>query len=280
MLPILLFIKTYREDFAQCEKLLRSIQTHNRDNIKILLSVNDEDFSFFKNNLPTDTFEIIKDSDILECRIDNQWKYQQIVKSQLHKLNICKNYVCIDSDSFFINDFFVDTFIAEKDIPYTVIHQQKELFSWLSINNKFEQCPKEYFENINRKIMSEIGRSGICYDYGPSPTIWSCAVWESFEKNFLKPRKIVYEQLIDVFPSEFTWYGEWLLHTRLIPLFPKEPLFKVFHYEKQYNDFIKEGHSIESIKENYLGIVMQSNWTKKRKKWYQHLWNNIINGKI
>ena len=50
-------------------------------------------------------------------------------------------------------------------------------------------------------------------------------------------------------------------------VFPKEPLFKVFHYKKQYQDFVKEGHTIDSIKENYLGIVMQSNWMKQQ-KWY------------
>lgn len=115
--------------------------------------------------------------------------------------------------------------------------------------------------------MSQIGRKGICYDYGPSPTIWSCKVWKSFEKSYLNPNNIDYQQLISDFPSEFTWYGEWLLHSREIPLFPKEPLFKVFHYKKQYEDFVKDGHTIDSIKENYLGIVMQSNWMKKQ-KWY------------
>ena len=51
-------------------------------------------------------------------------------------------------------------------------------------------------------------------------------------------------------------------------LYPIEPLFKVFHYEKQYTDFMKQGHTEDSIKENYLGIVKQSNWKLKRKKWY------------
>jgi len=37
--------------------------------------------------------------------------------------------------------------------------------------------------------------------------------------------------------------------------------------KKQYEDFVKDGHTIDSIKENYLGIVMQSNWMKKQ-KWY------------
>ena len=31
---------------------------------------------------------------------------------------------------------------------------------------------------------------------------------------------------------------------------------------------MKQGHTEDSIKENYLGIVKQSNWKLKRKKWY------------
>jgi hypothetical protein len=265
---IVLFIKTYSQDINACEKLLQSIQKFNKDGIPVIISVNDEDLSLFQEKFSIYKADIIKDSDIIKCNIENAWKYQQVVKSQLHRLDITENYVCLDSDSFFIKDFIVEDFIVEDNIPYTIMHQQKELFSWLSINRKhFKDCPKDYFEQICRKIMSQIGRKGIYYDYGPSPTIWSCKVWESFEESFLNKNNIDYQKLISDFPSEFTWYGEWLLHSREIPLFPKEPLFKVFHYRKQYEDFVKEGHTIDSIKENYLGIVMQSNWMKHQ-KWY------------
>lgn len=230
--------------------------------------MNDDDYNYFKNNLPTDIFNIIKDSDIINCKISNSWQYQQIVKSQLHRIGLTENYVCLDSDSYFIKDFYVSDFIQE-DIPFTIIHQQKELFSWLSINHKhFKDDPKSYFENISRKVMDQIGRKGICYDYGPSPTIWSNKVWKSFQNNYLDLNNIDYISLIEEYPSEFTWYGEWLLKSEAIPLLPKEPLFKVFHYKRQFQDFVKEGHTRESIKENYMGIVLQSNWNRDL-KWYQ-----------
>lgn len=267
MEKIILFIKTYKADFVQFRKLLDSINLHNKDNIKVLVSVNDDDYDFFKNNIST-IADIIKDSDIIQCSISNSWKYQQIIKSQLHRLDITENYICLDSDSYFIKDFYISDFIQDKT-PFTIIHQQKELFSWLSINHGYlKDNPKEYFENISKTIMKKIGREGICYDYGPSPTIWSNKVWKSFQENYLDVNNINYIDLIEEFPSEFTWYGEWLLKSNAIPLLPKEPLFKVFHYKKQFDDFVKEGHTRESIKENYMGIVMQSNWNKTR-KWFQ-----------
>lgn len=87
--------------------------------------------------------------------------------------------------------------------------------------------------------MDQIGRKGICYDYGPSPTIWSNKVWKSFQNNYLDLNNIDYISLIEEYPSEFTWYGEWLLKSEAIPLLPKEPLFKVFHYKRQFQDFVK-----------------------------------------
>lgn len=268
MEKVILFIKTYKSDFDQCKKLVNSINKHNRDNIKILISVNDSDFQLFKDNLPSDSIDLIKDSDIIECKTSNPWIYQQIVKSQLHRIGVTENYVCLDSDSYFIKDFYISDFI-QGEVPFTIIHQQKELFSWLSINQKhFKNNPKEYFESISKKVMNQVGREGICYDYGPSPTIWSNKVWASFENDYLKVKNINYIDLIEEYPSEFTWYGEWLMKSNVIPLLPKEPLFKVFHYKKQFQDFVKEGHTRESIKENYLGVVLQSNWNRDL-KWYQ-----------
>lgn len=268
MEKLILFVKTYKRDFLSVKKLIDSIYRYNRDGIKLLVSVNDEDVNYFKNNLQTDLFEIIKDSDIIDCKIIDPWKYQQIIKSQLHRINVTENYICLDSDSFFIKDFYFSDFF-QNDIPHTIIHQQKELFSWLSINRKhFKDDPKDYFEQISRTVMDKLGRKGICYDYGPSPTIWSNKVWRDFQTNYLELNQINYSELIEKYPSEFTWYGEWLLKSNIIPVFPREPLFKVFHYKKQYHDFVKEGHTIESIKENYMGIVLQSNWNRNL-KWYQ-----------
>lgn len=268
MKKIILYIKTYRKDFEVFLKLLESIEKHNRDNIPVLISVNNDDFSFFRSKIDPE-IEIIRDKDILESTVNDGWRYQQIVKSSLHNLNICENYVCIDSDSYFIRDFFVSDFMFDSSTPYTVMHQQKELFSWSSINYKrLKVNPKLSFLQERKFVMEKFGRKSTFYDFGPSPVIWSCYVWESFHKNYLKSQEKTFEEIIIECPSEFSWYGEWLLYSKIIPIYPLEPLFKVFHYEQQYRDYLGQGHTEETIKENYLGIVKQSNWNIK-KKWYK-----------
>ena len=45
-----------------------------------------------------------------------------------------------------------------------------------------------------------------------------------------------------------------------IDIIPVEPLFKFFHYGQQYVDYKQRGFVEDDFKQNYLGIVMQSNW--------------------
>lgn len=267
MEKIILFIKTYKNDFIVFKKLLASIIRHNKDNLPLVVSVNDEDFDFFDKEFRDKNFQLIKDSQIDPCTLENKWVYQQIIKSQVHRLNICENYVCIDSDSYFIRDFFFHDFMYSDEIPYTVIHEQKELFGWSSNNIKeIGFNPKNEFLNDRKYIMDKLERKGKIYDFGPSPVIWSTKVWQSFEEHYLEKNNLTFKSCFEERPSEFTWYGEWLLKNVVIPIYPAEPLFKVFHYEKQYNDFLKQKFTLESLEENYLGIVLQSNWNKNKEK--------------
>ncbi|TDM00504.1 MAG: hypothetical protein C4K58_04675 [Flavobacteriaceae bacterium] len=268
MEKIILYIKTFKQDFNSFKILVESIRKYNSDKIPLLISVNDSDYDFFKTEYPN--LNIIPDSEIYKSKVEIGWVYQQTIKSQLHKLNIAHNYVCLDSDSYFIRDFYITDFMFDDITPYTLIHEQKELFQWTDNNLKtLGSNPKEYFFNVCNKVMSEFKRKGVVYDFGPSPVIWSTKVWRSFEVEYLQKNNKTFDDIITDVPSEFTWYGEWLLFSKKIEIYPREPLFKVFHYQKQFKDYIKQGNKIENLESNYLGVVMQSNWkNKKKSKWY------------
>ena len=46
------------------------------------------------------------------------------------------------------------------------------------------------------------------------------------------------------------------------PMIPIGPFFKFYHWREMYEYESKTGmYDIEILKENYLGIVMQSNWS-------------------
>lgn len=60
--------------------------------------------------------------------------------------------------------------------------------------------------------------------------------------------------------SEFTWYGESLVNFRAIPIYPREQLFRHYHYEHQLWADQVLGYKEKILAHDYLGVVYQSNW--------------------
>lgn len=255
---LVLYCKSFSRDLDRVKMLFESINKHNIDNIPFYISVPQIDLKLFKSQLNTPN--ILADEEIYPL-LNSGWVNQQIIKSSFWKLNLSKNYVCLDSDSYFIRDFKLNDFIYKDDIPYTVIHEQKELFSWsISKVKELGFDPKGGFIDDRKKIMDLFDRKSRYYDFGPSPTIWSSKVWKSLEDQYMTPNNLTFSNLIEYSPSEFSWYGEALLAFKEIEIYPVEPLFKVFHYPQQYIEYKQQNITEEMIAQNYMGIIMQSNF--------------------
>ena len=139
------------------------------------------------------------------------------------------------------------------------MHEQKDLFSWTAKNKSLLGFdPQISFAECRQPIMDLFDRKGRLYDFGPVPVIWSSKVWQSLEEQYIKPNGLTFESLINTVSSEFSWYGEWLLTEKPIELWPIEPMFKVFHYKQEYEQFKSIGYTENDWAQNYLGIVMQS----------------------
>jgi hypothetical protein len=90
--------------------------------------------------------------------------------------------------------------------------------------------------------------------------LWSKKVWQSLDENYLSPNKMSFLDAVLKCDSEFTWYGESLIKYRAIPLYPRNELFKHYHYEHQFWSDKSLGYTEEILKKDYLGVVYQSNW--------------------
>lgn len=257
MSRLALYCKSYHRDIDRVEKLALSIQEYNEDNLPFYISVPSSDLQLFQErNIPAT--ELIVDEDIYIAE-GRGWVQQQIVKSNFWKLDLCENYLCLDSDSYFIKPFYEKDFIAYEDVPYTVMHEQKELFEWAHIHLHFD--PQEGFNQEKDQVMSLFDRQYTKrWDFGPSPTIWSKKVWKSLEDNYIIPNGLTFEKLIEYCPSEFTWYGEALLAFRPFEILPVQPLFKVFHYPGQFIQAKEQKYTEEIYRNNYYGIILQSNF--------------------
>lgn len=256
MNKIVLYCKSYHKDIDRVDNLVKSVNVFNQDKLPFYISCPLSDLQLFKSK-NWENITLIADEDIDS---NNQgWIGQQVIKSQFWKLNLCENYLCLDSDSEFIRPFYKSDFMYTEDIPYTVIHEDKELLEWCQ-KAGFDFDVQESSNNDRNKVMSLFKRNGVFYDFGPSPVIWSSKVWKSLFESYIEPNNLTFSDLIQYCGSEFTWYGEWLLTTNIIPIYPRQPLFKVFHYKDQYIESKQKNYTLNEFKRLYLGIILQSNW--------------------
>lgn len=255
-----LYCKSYRGDLQRAKFLAESVQKHNVDKLPFVVSVPRVDVGIFKDALG-DLATIIEDESIFGAPQMEGWVYQQIVKSLYWRESKCDAYLLLDSDCYFIRPFTKSDFVHPSGVPYTVMHEQHDMFNWTCNKSKvlgFD--PQKSFGECRTKIMDLFERKGRLYDFGPVPVIWSTAVWKSFCVDYLFPNGLSMADVIQEVPSEFTWYGEFLLTSKTIPIWPVEPLFKVFHYRQQYEEAKNNGYTESDLSKVYSGIVMQSNW--------------------
>ena len=259
MNKVVLYCKSYQGDVHRVRILFDSILKYNASNIPVYISCPKRDSEIFKKVLGTSGYTLLTDESIYNHDQKEDWTAQQVVKSSFWKLGLCENYLVLDSDSYFIRPFYISDFVAPNGEPYTVMHEQKDLFNWTC--NKISNLgfdPIESFKECRQKIMDIFERTGRYYDFGPSPVIWNSKVWKSLEDEYLLPNNITFSDAIRMVPSEFTWYGEWLM-THATNVQPIEPIFKVFHYGHQYHEAKHQGYAEEHFAKVYSGIVMQSN---------------------
>jgi hypothetical protein len=268
--PFYLFCKSYIGDLDRVARLWSSIERFNVDEIPFYLCVPFSDLVEFKNRLGvhsdrivflTDE-EIIKKNPRLNLGDYANWPgylAQQVVKSEFWRFFDVQDvtYLCIDSESVFIKDFYTDDFVSGS-APYTVLHQNKELLQ-LASNRRIEKVVRNFHKTCSKAKLI-FGRVGPDYDYGPTPVVWSSKVWQDLDSKYLIPNGITIWDAILQFPSELSWYGEALIFYKSVPLQPVEPFFRVYHYDWQYLRMKKLGETECTVRSQYMGILMQSNW--------------------
>lgn len=271
MQKVVLLCKSYREDLFRARRLAESTQRFNDSHIPVYFSVPSQDLSTFQQTLSHIPCTFLTDETILKktCQaygdIPRSFPghlLQQLVKLEFWRMNLCENYVWIDSDSYFIRPFQKDDFFYNENTPYTVCHDSEELRRF---SKTYDPIVMQDFENMAKKFQCQFGRSGPYYNFGYPPIIWSCRILKSLYEDYLKKKATTIFQLLQQYPCEMQLYGEYLLYSKIVPMIPIDPLFKVFHYAEQFLESQMKGESEFSLSQHYSGIVMQSNWARLSK---------------
>ncbi len=270
MKDIVLYCKSYHRDVLRAARLADSIRRHNKTGLPFYLSCPSSDMALFKDTIGSDGVIFLTDEEIVAANpaISKQAFdalpgviTQQIVKSEFWRLNISENYLCLDSDSYFIRDFSKDDFLTPTGVPFTVMNQSLELRMFGAIHGHAKIA-----RNIDadcETIMGILGRTGRHYDFGPLPVVWSRRVWSDLATQYLAPKGLSFLDAMVQYPSEMRWYGEALLKYRSIELWPVETLFRCYHYEDQFRLARKAGETDQTLSQTYLGVCVQSNWDQE-----------------
>ena len=273
MKNIVIYCKSYSKDLYRAIRLVKSVAKFNTDNIPFYISVPHNDLALFQEHLDSYSVILIADEEILDTSFrklgrnsgDIVFKVpvhlmQQIIKAEFWRWGQCKNYLVIDSDSYFVRPFSINDFLQNDMAPYTVMHEGKDILQFAA-RSGMRNVIKEYIE-LRKEFQNVFNRSGRYFDFGPTPVIWSSMVWERLSRDYAEPRKTNIYEMICRYPCELLWYGEYLLHATPFPIIPVEPLFKVYHYKEQFEEGRQLGENDKVIAENFWGVVMQSNWDK------------------
>lgn len=267
MKDFVLYCKSYSRDFLRLKRLLNSIQQFNVDHIPFYISTPRADKNLLLEILGAEGYVWVADEDIVAANPKaNIEKYQampgglsqQIVKSEFWRLECAENYLCLDSDSLFIRNFQKSDFLSVDGIPYTVLHQNKELFQIAS--NRGQDKVERELRAESERVKALFGRIGPNFYCAPAPFIWSAKVWRSLDVGLLQPQGISLWDLITPEHPETLIYGEALLKYHAIPLIAIEPLFRIYHYDWQYFLMKRLGETEAKVAKHYLGIIYQSAW--------------------
>lgn len=276
MKDIVLYCKSYHRDVRRAARLAESVRRFNPHNLPFYLSCPATDLPLFKNIIGNEGVIFLEDEKIIAANSSLDQKAindlpgvvsQQIVKSEFWRLGICENYLCLDSDSYFIRDLGKEDFLTPAGVPYTVMNDSMELRLFGALHQHAKIARN--IDSDCRAVMEIFGRTGRQYEFGPLPVVWSRRVWADLAEKFLEPRGMNFYDAMKLFPSEMRWYGEALLKFRSVELWPVETLFRCYHYEQQYREAKRSGENDELLSQIFLGVCVQSAWDKEMEYGYK-----------
>ena len=278
MEKLVLFCKSYDKDMLRARRMVESVERFNLDNIPLYISIPPKDLGAFQRCLKGLPCIILADSDILSKSVAvfgnlpdlyPHHLIQQLIKLEFWRLGVCRNYVWIDSDSYFIRPFEVKDFMVDDHTPFTIQHEynaEDERRRMHDLPGKVRNKRIDNTVSMIEKFKGLFGSRSHSDLFGSPPIIWSCAVLESLYAEYLLPNKKSIFQLLYEYPCEIQLYGEYIHHCKVIPIHPKAEMFKTYHY---LDEFIKsqiKGEYEYQLSKKYYGVCIQSNWTTMKAK--------------
>jgi hypothetical protein len=270
MKDVAIFVKTHGPDLVLVHRLLDSISRHNRDRIGVFISVPADDILPFQelSRRFTDV-TVLADEHFGIPRIDRQiWGFapeyitQQLVKLSVQRLSEARNYVVLDSDTYFIQDFALDDFVAPDGTGLTVLTEDKDLLAdpaWIP----FSVLRMKKIHLIADRLGVPPFSRATCHNN----TVLQDSVLHYFH-DWCRSESLSLLDLMTIAPVEFTWYNFFLVKHCPERLVRIDPFIRMIHTRSEYRRLMAAGFSHQSFLRSYLGVCLNSNWAGSRQGRY------------
>jgi Family of unknown function (DUF6492) len=264
---IALFIKSHLPDLVLVHRLLDSISKHNRDRISVFISVPACDLLAFRDLSRRFTdVSVLADDHFGIPRVDGKiWGFapgyitQQLIKLSVQRLSEARNYVILDSDTYFIRDFQAEDFIAPDGIGLTVLAEDKDLMADPAYAPFAARRPLKIDLIANRLGGVPTLSRTTCHNN----TVFQDSVLREFHDWCLSEGLSLLD-LMAIAPLEFTWYNLFLIKHCPERLVRIEPFIRMMHTRSEYRRLVAAGFNHESLRKSYLGVCINSGWAGTR----------------
>ena len=261
-----MYCKTYSVDFDRVSYLVDSFNKYNKDDVFLYISAPENELYLFQQ-LASPKIILISDESFAKkyfARLGHSgmslgYVNQQICKLTFYKTAITRNYLCVDSDTVFIRDFYISDFMHDEDTPYTVLVMDKDLSIERHYRSAFWVGRQRAIKKIYDFMELNDRRLRTCHN----SQVFNVQVLESLARDFMKPKALKYNDLLKISPYEFSWYNVWFQKTQLIKEFAVEPFFKMLHMRQEYTFSRLKLLRQEDYAEAFVGLILNSKWTPK-----------------
>jgi|SaaInlStandDraft_2_1057019.scaffolds.fasta_scaffold12752_4 hypothetical protein len=262
---LVFMLKTFEDDLHYVERLIPSYRKYNTDLIPMCIVAPEKDVELFSKFKCKD-IQIIAEESVTDCLVSDNSVFgirpgyinQEIIKLAFWEMGLCDNYLCIDSDAEFLRDFYFSDFMSDANTPFTILAEDNELVVDPEYYKEHWIGREKLIQVIKKELGVEDRRTLTCHGM----SIFSAKVLKTFKEKYLIPRGYTYVDALKKSPYEFSWYNFWLQKDKTIPILFREPLFKTFHNKSQHLEYIRKNITLNDISRGYLGIVMNSNYSR------------------
>lgn len=266
-----LFLKSYADDLRLTERFLDTFHRFNQEGLTLYLSVPDRDYSLF-SGFRCKTVQVILDEEITEdyfgrhspmyreallprVALINAW----VTRLAFWEMGLAYTYYAVDADLVFLRPFGIQDFLSPDMTPYAYLSEYRELAADPFYFERYWKARKEAYLRVKAHLDLHEPRdlTALCC------MVMSGQALSSFRDTWLAPRGWTYGDALAIAEYDYFWYAAWLQKSDAANLLLRDNPVLVVQHQGHHLALVQQGITKESLAEGYLGVIVNSNWSKQ-----------------